>query len=81
MLLHSNESLAEPLLIYAVNPGGRNPRHRLQSTHCQTVGQPGDLPLPIPGEGRDPVAQSLPHWRRRLAHHLEGPNRLCCLAP
>src|SRR6516225_3863523 len=38
-----------------------------------------DLPLPIPGEGRDPVAQSLPHWG--LAHRLEGPNRLRCLAP
>src|SRR5262249_41381208 len=40
-----------------------------------------DLPLPIPGEGRDPVAQSLPDWRRRLSHRLEGPNRLRCLAP
>ena len=37
--------------------------------------------LPLPGEGRDPMAQSLPHWRRRLSHRLEGPNRLRCLAP
>jgi hypothetical protein len=40
-----------------------------------------DLPFPIPGEGRGPVAQSLPHWRRRLSHRLEGPNRLRRLAP
>src|SRR5262249_45854920 len=40
-----------------------------------------DLPFPIPGEGRGPVAQSLPHWRRRLSHRLEGPNRLRGLAP
>ena len=39
------------------------------------------LPLPIPGEGRGPVAQSLPHCRRRLPHRLEGPNRLRRLAP
>jgi len=26
------------------------------------------------------VAQSLPHWRRRLSHRLEGPNRLRRLA-
>src|ERR1700730_11732281 len=40
-----------------------------------------ELPLPIPGEGRDPVAQPVPHGRRRLSHRLEGPNRLRCLAP
>jgi hypothetical protein len=40
-----------------------------------------ELPLPIPGEGRDPVAQSLSHWRLRLSHRLEGPNRLRGLAP
>src|SRR5262249_5910860 len=40
-----------------------------------------DLPFPIPGEGRGPVAQSLPNWRRRLSHRLEGPNRLRGLAP
>jgi hypothetical protein len=44
------------------------------------MGQP-DLPLPIPGEGREPAAQSLPELRRRLSHRLEGPNRLRRLAP
>src|SRR5262249_9265132 len=38
-------------------------------------------PPPIPGEGRDPVAQSLPHRRLRLSHCLEGPNCLRRLAP
>src|SRR5262245_5968719 len=73
------ESLAEPALIYAVNRRGRNSRHRLQSTASRWVYR--DLPLPIPGEGRDPVTQPLPHWRRRLSHHLEGPNRLRRLTP
>jgi hypothetical protein len=40
-----------------------------------------DLPLSIPGEWRGPVAQSLPHWRWRLSHRLERPNRLRCLTP
>jgi len=40
-----------------------------------------DLPLSIPGEWRGPVAQSLPHWRQRLSHRLEGPNRLRGLSP
>ena len=66
-------------LIYAVNRRGRNCRHRLQSRPRLRVNR--DLPLPIPGEGRDPVAQPLPHRRRRLSHRLEGPNRLRCLTP
>src|SRR6516162_8558565 len=43
-------------------------------TEGQTMGQSGcsDLPLPMPGERRDPVAQSLPHCRRRLSHRFEG---------
>jgi hypothetical protein len=40
-----------------------------------------DLPLPIPVEGRDPVAQSLPDGRQRLSHRLKGPNRLRGLTP
>jgi len=32
-----------------------------------------DLPFPIPAEERGPMAQSLPHWRERLSHRLEGP--------
>jgi hypothetical protein len=57
------------------------PTQPSSSLHAiQTMGQPG-LPLPIPGEGRGPVAQSLPHWRRRLPHCLEDPNRLRGLTP
>src|SRR6266542_5794965 len=46
-----------------------------------TIGGPvnQDLPLPLPGEGRGPGAPSLAD--RRLSHRLEGPNRLCRLAP
>src|SRR5262249_52710139 len=59
------------------------PRTQLSSSAAvdvQTMGN-RDLPPPVPGEGRDPVAQPLPHRRRRLSHRLEGPNRLRCLAP
>src|SRR5262249_50896181 len=40
-----------------------------------------NLPLPIPREGRNPVALPLPDRRRRLSHRLEGPNRLRRLTP
>jgi hypothetical protein len=66
-------------LIYAVNRRGCNSRRRLQSTSGLWVNR--ELPLPIPGEGRDPVAQPLPDWRLRLSHRLEGPNRLRRLTP
>jgi hypothetical protein len=71
---------AQSLRIYAVNYGRRN----LVIECAPRAGRlwvNRDLPLPIPGEGRDPVAQPLPHWRRRLSHRFEGPNRLRCLAP
>jgi len=73
-----NESFAPSPRICAVNRRGRNPR-QLHSMPRLWVNR--ELPLPIPGEGRGPVAQSLPHWRRRLSHRLEGPNRLRGLAP
>ena len=66
-------------MIYAVNRRGCNSRHRLQWTLRLWVNR--DLPFPIPGEGHDPMAQSLPDWGRRLSHRLEGPNRLRGLAP
>jgi hypothetical protein len=37
-----------------------------------------DRPLSIPGEWRGLVAQSLPHWRRRLSHRLEA--QIVCAA-
>src|SRR5262249_49736449 len=60
-------------LIDAVNRRGRN-----SSPSAALAAQAA---LPIPSKGRDPVAQPLPHWRRRLSHRLEGPNRLRGLAP
>src|SRR6516225_1973744 len=66
-------------LIYAVNRRGRN--HRRRRARCPVLWVNRDLPLPIPAEGRGPMAQSLPDWRRRLSHRLEGPNRLRRLAP
>jgi hypothetical protein len=71
-------------LIYVGNHCGRNTIFAALNERCQTncTGwQWQDLPFPIPGEGHDPTAQSLPDGRRRLSHRLEGPNRLRGLAP
>jgi hypothetical protein len=78
VLLHATNH-SRTIMIYAVNRRSRNPLV-IAASAPQTMAN-RDLPFPIPGEGRDPVAQSLPHWRRRLSHRLEGPNRLRGLAP
>jgi hypothetical protein len=57
-----NESLAEPLLIYAVGHDRRNPPHRCTRRRWHTMGQLGPTSLDR-SEWRGPVAQSLPRWR------------------